>query len=134
VVSRYGILRSLEERTAHERLTRICFADYDRQFAIVAEVAKKEGEVPEFAGIARVTRIHASDDRKLTMTVADAWQRRHVGACLVRAAVRVARGEGVEHLVAELSASNEGMRQLLTDEGFTLEQRDGTLVATLRIN
>ena len=133
VVSRYGILRSLEERTAHERLTRICFADYDRQFAIVAEVLKAEGEAPEFAGIARVTRVHASDDRKLTMTVADTWQRRHVGACLVREAVAVAKGEGVENLVAELNPANEGMRQLLADEGFTLEQHGGTIVATLRI-
>ena len=40
VVARYGIDRPLEERTAHDRLTRICFADYDRQFALVAEVAE----------------------------------------------------------------------------------------------
>jgi acetyltransferase len=133
VVARYGVLRSLEERTAHQRLARICFADYDRQFAIVAEVLDPESGVPELAGIARVSRVHASDDRNLTMTVADAWQRRHVGACLVRAAVAVAKGEGVDNLVAELSAGNEGMRQLLTDEGFTLEQRDGTMVATLGI-
>ena len=30
---------ALAERTAHERLTRICFVDYDRQFALVAERA-----------------------------------------------------------------------------------------------
>ena len=72
VVARYGVERSLEERTAHDRLRRIVFADYDRQFALVAEVPGSG----ELAGIARVSRIHASDDRRLTMTVADGWQRR----------------------------------------------------------
>ena len=103
VVARYGIDRPLAERTSHDRLTRICFADYDRQFAIVAEVLKDDAAAPEFAAIARVSRVHASDDRHLTMTVADAWQRRGVGACLIRAAVAVAKGEGVANLVSELS-------------------------------
>jgi acetyltransferase len=127
VLARYGVDRSLEERTAHDRLTRIVFADYDRQFALVAEA---DGEL---AGIARVSRIHASDDRRLTMTVADAWQRRGVGAHLVRAAVDVARGEGVANLVAELDAGNVGMRELLAEHGFGFEERDGTLVATLPV-
>ncbi len=129
VFSRYGVHRPLEERAAHARLQRICFADYDRQFAIVAEI---EGdETPEFAGIARVTRVHASTDRKLTMTVADAWQRRGVGAHLLRAAVEVARGEGVGHLVSELNPANQGMRELLEEEGFTFSEADGVLVASL---
>jgi acetyltransferase len=133
VVARYGVHRSLEERTAHERLTRICFADYDRQFALVAEVQKDDNAAPEFAGIARVSRVHASDDRMLTMTVADAWQRRGVGACLVHAAVEVAKGEGVANLVSQLNPANTGMRELLEAEGFGFEDRDGVLVATLKI-
>jgi hypothetical protein len=28
---------NLEQRTTHERLTRICFIDYDREMALVAE-------------------------------------------------------------------------------------------------
>ncbi len=132
VMSRYGVHRPLAERVAHDRLTRICFADYDRQFAIVAVL---EGPGPngehDLAGMARVSRVHASEDRRLTMTVADAWQRRGVGAALIRAAVDVARGEGVEHLVAELSPENAGMRELLGDEGFTFAEQDGELVATL---
>jgi acetyltransferase len=133
VVARYGIDRPLAERTSHDRLTRICFADYDRQFAIVAEVLKDDAAAPEFAAIARVSRIHASDDRHLTMTVADAWQRRGVGACLVRAAITVAKGEGVANLVSELSPRNARMRELLEAEGFTFEEREGVVVATLPI-
>ena len=105
VRARYGTDRSLAERTAHERLTRICYVDYDRQFALVAEGMGGAGEA-EIAGVARVSRVPASDDRVLTLVVADAWQRRGVGAALVRTAVEVARGEGVAHLLAELSPDN----------------------------
>ncbi len=132
VVARYGKERPLAERTAHERLARICFVDYDREFALVAEGAGVDGET-EIAGVARVSRVHQSDDRMLTMVVADAWQRRGVGEQLVRSAIDVARGEGVAHLVAELAPDNRGMRELLADAGFGLEDRGGLLVATLPV-
>jgi acetyltransferase len=132
VVARYGKERPLAERTAHERLARICFVDYDREFALVAEGTGADGET-EIAGVARVSRVHQSDDRMLTMVVADAWQRRGVGEQLVRSAIDVARGEGVAHLVAELAPDNRGMRELLADAGFGLEDRGGLLVATLPV-
>ena len=132
VRARYGKDRSLAERTAHERLARICFVDYDRQFALVAE-ASLLGGGHEIAGVARLSRMHASNDRQLTMTVADAWQRQGIGAQLVRCAVRVATTEGVDRLIAELTPDNIGMRELLADEGFSFEPQGDVLVATLAV-
>jgi acetyltransferase len=37
VYLRYFHLMNLSQRVAHERLTRICFIDYDREMALVAE-------------------------------------------------------------------------------------------------
>ena len=37
VYMRYFHMMNLDQRTAHERLTRICFIDYDREMALVAE-------------------------------------------------------------------------------------------------
>ncbi len=37
VYLRYFQPLKLTQRTAHERLTRICFIDYDREMALVAE-------------------------------------------------------------------------------------------------
>jgi acetyltransferase len=135
VRARYGKDRSLAERSAHERLARICFVDYDRQFALIAEAQGMSGGIatPEIAGVARLTRVHASDDRMLTMVVADVWQRRGVGAQIVRSAVQVARGEGVEHVISELSPGNAGMRELLAEEGFAIEDRGSVLVASLAL-
>ncbi|HEY4753796.1 MAG TPA: GNAT family N-acetyltransferase, partial [Candidatus Limnocylindrales bacterium] len=132
VVARYGHDRSLAERAAHERLARICFVDYDRQFALVA-VSPVLGGATEIAGVARLSRIHATNDRQLTMTVADAWQRQGVGAHLVSGAIRVAKGEGVAHVIADLAPDNAGMRELLADEGFAFDDTGETLVATLAL-
>ena len=132
VRARYGKDRSLAERAAHERLARICFVDYDRQFALVAE-APVLGGTREIAGVARLSRIHATNDRQLTMVIADAWQRQGIGAAMVRCAVRVASLEGFDHLIAELSPDNAGMHELLSDEGFSFERRGDVLVATLAV-
>jgi acetyltransferase len=128
VRARYGKARSLKERTAHERLTRLCYVDYDRQFALVAEAQTADG--PVIAGIARVSRIPSSEDRHLTLVVADAWQRHGIGAQLVRSAVQVARGEAVATLVAEVSPDNVPMRELLVSEGFAIEDRGDVLLAS----
>ena len=132
VRARYRKDRPLSERTAHERLARICFVDYDREFALVAE-APVLGGATEIAGVARLSRIHATNDRMLTLTVADAWQRQGVGAHLVRSAVRVAQGEAVDHVISELAPDNAGMREILADEGFTFEDHGDELLATLAV-
>ena len=129
VLARYGTNRPLAERAAHERLARICFVDYDREFGLVAQVEGSDG--PEIVAVARISRVYASEDRMLTMVVADAWQRRGVGARLVRSAVMVAQGEGVANLVAELRPDNVRMRDLLAEEGFSFTEREATLVASL---
>ena len=117
VRARYGKNRPLSERTSHERLTRICFVDYDRQFALVAEVEGADGARDRRRW--RASRASTpADDRMLTMVIADAWQRRGVGARIVQTAVAVARGEGVAHLVAELAPDNVGMHELLDGRGL----------------
>ena len=48
-----------------------------------------------------------------------------------RPAIVVARGEDVEHLLAELPPDNAPMRELLASEGFSFAEREGVLEATL---
>ena len=133
VVARYGIDRPLAERTAHDRLTRICFADYDRQFAIVAEVLKDDAAAPEFAGhrpgVARprVRRPAPDDDRGRCLAAA---RRGRVPGPGGRRG-REGRGRRQPGLGAE--PRNARMRELLEAEGFTFEEREGVVVATLPI-
>jgi acetyltransferase len=129
VRARYGSNLALAERTAHERLTRICFVDYDREIALVAEVDTPTG--PVIAGIARLSRIQATADKRLSIVVADAWQRFGIGTQLVRSAVAVGRKEHTRRVLAEVATGNVPMRDLLAEHGFQFEERDGTLLASL---
>ncbi|HEU4920664.1 MAG TPA: bifunctional acetate--CoA ligase family protein/GNAT family N-acetyltransferase [Candidatus Limnocylindrales bacterium] len=129
VRARYGTDLALAERTAHERLTRICFVDYDREIALVAEVPDADG--PAVAGVARLSKIHATDRHQVSLVVADAWQGRGIGRELLRSAIGVARGEDAEGVVAELSPENRPMRSLLAEAGFSFEERGDMLIASL---
>ena len=129
VQARYGTDFALAERTAHERLTRICFVDYDREIVLVAELPTADG--PVIGGIARLSRVHASDDKSLTLIVSDAWQRRGIGAQLLRSAIAVSRKEHVGRVIAQLSPDNAPMHELLAEHGFSFEDRDGLVVASL---
>jgi acetyltransferase len=129
VVARYGTDLALAERTAHERLTRICFVDYDREIALVAEVETEDG--PAVIGVARLSRLHATEEHQLSLVIADAWQRRGIGREMLRSAIDVARGEHAHGVVAELSPENHSMRSLLGEAGFAFEERDSMLIASL---
>jgi len=51
VYLRYFHLLNLEQRITHERLTRICFIDYDREMALVAERRNPETGESEILGV-----------------------------------------------------------------------------------
>ncbi|MBI3748087.1 MAG: bifunctional acetate--CoA ligase family protein/GNAT family N-acetyltransferase [Chloroflexi bacterium] len=129
VRARYGTDLALAERTAHERLTRICFLDYDREIALVAEAPQAEGSV--VAAVVRLSRIHATEAMGLSLVVADAWQRHGIGRELLRSAIEVARTERAGEIVARLSPENRPMRTLLEEAGFSFEDRGALLLATL---
>ena len=56
---RYFHAMKLEQRAAHERLTRICFIDYDREMALVAERTAATGE-REILGVGRLSKDRAA--------------------------------------------------------------------------
>ena len=132
VRARYGRNLALAERTAHERLTRICFVDYDREIVLVAEIRHPDGS--EIAGVCRLSRVRAGEDRVLNVIVADQWQHRGIGTQLLRSGVAVGRKEGTTRVLAQLTTDNTRMHDLLEDEGFAFETLDGVLLASLDVS
>src|SRR5439155_14885933 len=57
VYLRYFHLMNLEQRTQHERLTRICFIDYDREMALVAERRNPQTGEPEILAVGRMSKV-----------------------------------------------------------------------------
>jgi acetyltransferase len=123
VYLRYFGSLSLKTRIAHERLIRICFGDYDRELALVAEVKGPEG--PQIVGVGRLNRAAATDEAEVAVLVTDAYQNRGLGAELLRRAVRVAREEGIRALSSEMMADNLAMQVISKALGFHLQMQNG---------
>src|SRR5579862_1410969 len=69
VYLRYFHLMNLPQRVAHERLTRICFIDYDREMALVAERRNPATGENEILAVARLTRVLGTNDAEVAVLV-----------------------------------------------------------------
>ena len=113
----------LQQRVMHERLARICHVDYDREIALVAETTDDAGE-RLVMGIVRLSRIHATNEARLSILIGDPYQGIGLGGELVRRAVDVARSERMDRLSAILTADNQTMQHIFKKEGFTFQPID----------
>ena len=116
---RYAALLKLGRRVSHDRLARVCFADYDREIPLVAErVADPATGRREILAVARLSRTPGTDRAEFALVVADAWQNRRLGSRLMELLVGVARAEGVAHLFGQVLAENFAMRRVCEKLGF----------------
>lgn len=112
----------LEERIRHERLTRICYIDYDREMALVA--VRDEG-TPHSAiiGVGRLVKINpalAGGDAEFALLLSDSVQRQGLGAELLRRLVQVGRDWGCQRVVADILPDNLGMINVSRKVGFNI--------------
>ncbi|MGA8109385.1 MAG: GNAT family N-acetyltransferase, partial [Acidobacteriaceae bacterium] len=123
VVQRYFKALDLNARTAHERLTRICFIDYDRELALVAEIADVAG-TPVIAGVSRM--IHEDDGRSATLAVvvADDFQGQGIGEALMSRTLDAARAEGLRTVLIHFLPENARMHKLSRKLGFVLTEEN----------
>jgi acetyltransferase len=96
----------LGERVAHERLSRLCFIDYDREMALVAR-----GEDP--------------DTGERAILINDRYQGQGLGKELLQRLIEVGRAEGMGRIQAEFAPSNYLMRSISQKLGFTLTETPG---------
>ena len=135
VYLRYFHWMKLEQRTGHERLTRICFIDYDRQMAFVAERRDAGTGLPEIVGVGRLVKSHTANDAELAVVVSDRLQGKGVGTEMVRLLLAFAREEKLERITASVLHENRAMRKVFEKFGFVFsetEDRDA-LEAELRL-
>jgi acetyltransferase len=118
VYRRFFSQLKLESRVRHERLTRVCFIDYDRGMALVAEKPKTNNEPAEIIAIGRLVKSPLKSEAEVAALVTDLFQRKGIGRELVSRLVRFAREEKLEQLVASVLTDNPSMRLLLEGQGF----------------
>ncbi len=118
VYFRYFHMMKLGQRIAHERLTRICFIDYDRDMALVAEARDEHGQ-PFIVGVGRLTKQRGTNVGEFAVTVSDGWQGTGLGTELLRRVVAVGRHEGLSAIVADILPENRDMQRVSEKVGFT---------------
>jgi len=123
VYMRYFHMMNLTQRTAHERLTRICFIDYDREMALVAEATDPDTGEREIMGVSRLSRRGASpNEAEFSVLVGDRFQRRGVGTLLVGRILDVGRAEDLRRITAEILFDNRPMQNISRKLGFQLRR------------
>jgi acetyltransferase len=125
VYLRYFTPLKLDQRIAHERLSRICFIDYDREMALVAERRDPAHGSPEILGVGRLSKLHGANEAEFALVVRDEWQGHGLGTQLLRTLVQVGRDEKLDRITATMLADNHEMQQVARKVGFTVEHAHG---------
>ncbi|PSQ70542.1 MAG: acetyl CoA synthetase subunit alpha, partial [Bacteroidetes bacterium QH_2_64_26] len=126
VYLRYANLMKLEQRVAHDRLARICFIDYDREMALVAERpdSGRDGEA-QIIGVGRLTQQPGRNEAEFAMLVIDEYQGEGIGTELLRRLVEVGQNEGLDRITADILQQNHAMQRVCEKLGFDLARGDG---------
>jgi acetyltransferase len=127
VYFRYFHLMKLSQRIAHERLMRLCFIDYDREMALVADYKNPVTGMHEILAVGRLSKLHGANEAEFSLMVSDSFQRLGLGTEVLRRLIQVGRDEHLDRITAEILPENEAMQRVAEKVGFRL-QRDSDLV------
>ena len=134
VYLRYFQPLKLTQRTAHERLTRACFIDYNREMALVAERKNEAGE-GEILAVGRLSKLHGQDEAELAAVATDTAQHKGLGTELYRRLIEFARDERLKRVVSTMLPENREMRAVCVKHGFKMfsSMEDNTIRAELEL-
>ena len=134
VYLRYFQPLKLTQRTAHERLTRACFIDYNREMALVAERKNEAGE-GEILAVGRLSKLHGQDEAELAAVATDGAQHKGLGSELYRRMIEFARDEKLKRVVSTMLPENREMRAVCVKHGFKMfsSMEDNTIRAELEL-
>ena len=119
VYLRYFQFLKFTQRTAHERLTRICFIDYNREMALVAE-RKLETGGTEILAVGRLSKLHGREEAEMDAVIIDTAQHKGIGTELYRLLIQIARDEKLKMVFSYMLPENSEMRALCVKHGFTM--------------
>jgi acetyltransferase len=109
---------SYQQRIAHERLTRVCAIDYDKEMALVAERLEQDDRRGDIVGVGRLIRDVEANSGEFALIVTDEFQGRGLGGELLRRLVEVGREEKLDTIQGWISPANAAMQNLSREVGF----------------
>jgi acetyltransferase len=131
VYMRYFHALQLSHRVAHDRLTRICFIDYDREMVLVAVHRHPERKI---IGVARLSKLYGGNEAEFSILIEDEFQGHGLGTEFLLRLLQVARDEpDIDRVVAFILPENEGMKRVVVKMGFDLEHGDRVVKASIGV-
>jgi acetyltransferase len=121
----YFRLMKLDQRVAHERLTRICFNDYDREIALVADYKNPQTGEHEILAVGRLIKLPYKNEAEFAIVISDQFQGRGLGSELLRRLLQIGRDEKLDRLVADILPDNRAMLHVAEKLGFHLRTTFG---------
>jgi acetyltransferase len=112
---RYFGSATLEKRVAHERLTRMCFIDYDREIALVAV---RQNPKDEIIGVGRLIKVSSVNEAQFAILISDQFQGHGLGTHLLALLVDIARHECVGRITGQMLPDNHVMQCVSKKVGF----------------
>ncbi|NLI01471.1 MAG: GNAT family N-acetyltransferase [Chthonomonadales bacterium] len=134
IYMRYFHAMKLSQRVAHERMVRICFNDYDREIALVAENVEPETGKKRILGVSRLSKIHGTDESEFSLLVNDSYHGNGLGTELLRRLIQVARDERLSCILADILPENYPMQHVCEKLGFKLTRDTREEVVKARID
>ncbi|MGZ3489172.1 MAG: GNAT family N-acetyltransferase, partial [Isosphaeraceae bacterium] len=117
---RYFHAMKLTARVAHERLVRICFTDYDREMALVADGKNPETGEHEIRCVGRLSKVRGTDDAEFALVVSDPYQGLGLGTELVSRLLQVGRDENINRIFGDILPENIEMQRICEKLHFEL--------------
>lgn len=128
VYLRYFHMIPLDFRIAHERLSRICFVDHDRETALVAERIDPAKSEREILAVARLNKAAVGNEAEFAVLIGDKFQGHGLGTEMVKRLLEIARAEGLDRVTADILGENRQMIEICRLLGFRLRHSVGESV------
>lgn len=130
VYLRYLHPLALDQRTSHERLSRIVHNDYDRELALVAEYTDPGTNQHQIVGVGRLSKLPGTGDAEFSMLIVDSFHGKGLGTEFLKMLVQIGRDEKLKRIIAYISPENQAMQAVARNLGFKLRRslEDPTIV------
>jgi acetyltransferase len=133
VYFRYFHLIKISRRIAHERLTRLCFIDYDREMALVADYYNPQTQKNEILAVARLSKLHQTNQAEFALIVADKYQCQGIGSELLKRLLQIGKDDKLSEINAEILLENLGMQRVCEKLGFIIQPTDDCSVVKAKV-
>lgn len=114
----YSRFRYFFQWQTHEAAVRYCYIDYDREIAIVAEIAEKSEK--KLIGVGRLISEPDRESVEYAILISDKYQNKDLGGIITDYCFEIAKNWGMKKIVAQTTTDNSRMISVFRKRGFEI--------------